>query len=65
VLKRGEGATDVIPRDKIEAITSTGVSLMPDGLEKGLSSQDLANLIAFLRSIRPSTGSIAPPAAAK
>jgi putative membrane-bound dehydrogenase-like protein len=65
VLKRGEGATNVIPRDKIEAITSTGVSLMPDGLEKGLSSQDLANLIAFLRSIRPSTGSIAPPAAGK
>ena len=65
VLKRAEGATDVIPRDKIEAITSTGVSLMPEGLEKGLSSQDLANLIAFLHSIRPSTGSIAPPAAAK
>ena len=65
VLKRAEGATDVIPRDQIEAITSTGVSLMPEGLEKGLSSQDLANLIAFLRSIRPSTGSIVPPAVAK
>jgi putative membrane-bound dehydrogenase-like protein len=65
VLKRAEGATDVIPRDQIEAVTSTGVSLMPEGLEKGLSSQDLANLIAFLRSIRPSTGSIVPPAVAK
>jgi len=65
VLKRAEGASDVIPREKIEAITSTGVSLMPEGLEKGLSSQDLANLIAFLRSIQPSTGSIAPPAVAK
>jgi putative heme-binding domain-containing protein len=65
VLKRAEGASDVISRDKIEAITSTGVSLMPEGLEKGFSAQDLANLIAFLRSIQPSTGSIAPPAATK
>jgi putative heme-binding domain-containing protein len=65
VLKRAEGASDVIPRDQIEAVTSTGVSLMPEGLEKGLSSQDLANLIAFLRSIRPSSGSIALPAVAR
>jgi putative heme-binding domain-containing protein len=54
VLKRGEGATDVIPREQIEAVSSTGISLMPEGLEKGLSHQDLADLIAFVRSIRPS-----------
>jgi putative heme-binding domain-containing protein len=51
-LKRSEGATDVIPREKIETIASTGVSLMPEGLEKGLSMQDFADLIAFVRSIR-------------
>ena len=51
-LKRAEGATDVIARDQIETIASTGVSLMPEGLEKGLSQQDLADLIAFVRSIR-------------
>jgi len=53
VLKRAEGATDVIPREQIEAVASTGISLMPEGLEKGLSHQDLADLIAFVRSIRP------------
>jgi len=53
VLKRAEGATDVIPREQIEAVSSTGISLMPEGLEKGLSHQDLADLIAFVRSIRP------------
>jgi putative membrane-bound dehydrogenase-like protein len=53
VLKRAEGASDFVPRDQIESIASTGVSLMPEGLEKGLSHQDLADLIAFLRSIRP------------
>ena len=53
VVKRAEGATDVIPRDQIETIASTGISLMPEGLEKGLSVQDVADLIAFVRSIRP------------
>jgi putative membrane-bound dehydrogenase-like protein len=51
-VKRSEGATDVIPREQIETIASTGVSLMPEGLEKGLSVQDFADLIAFVRSIR-------------
>ena len=55
-LKRAEAAADMIARDRIETISSTGVSLMPEGLENGLSSQDLANLIAFVRSIgAPST----------
>ena len=47
ILKRSEGANDVIPRDQIETVQSTGVSLMPEGLEKGLSVQDFADLIAF------------------
>ncbi len=65
VLKRAEGTSDMIPREKIEAITSSGVSLMPEGLEKGLSRQDLANLIAYLRSIRSSGGTFAPSPAGK
>jgi putative membrane-bound dehydrogenase-like protein len=51
-LKRAEGATDVIPRDRIEQIAASGQSLMPEGLEKGLTPQDLADLIAFLKGIR-------------
>jgi putative membrane-bound dehydrogenase-like protein len=51
-VKRSEGATDVIPREQIETIQSSGLSLMPEGLEKGLSVQDFADLIAFVRSIR-------------
>ena len=50
-LKRAQGAIDVVARDQIETMASTGVSLMPEGLEKELSHQDLANLIAFVRSI--------------
>ena len=50
-LKRALGATDVIARDQIETIASTRISLMPEGLEKGLSTQNMADLIAFVRSI--------------
>ena len=52
-LRRAEGLDDIIPRADIEAMHSTGKSLMPDGLEQVLSLQDLADLIAFLKSIDP------------
>jgi putative membrane-bound dehydrogenase-like protein len=50
-LRRAAGVTDVIPRDRIESIASTGISLMPEGLEKGLSTQDFADLLAYLGSL--------------
>ena len=65
VLKRAEGASDVIPREQIEAVASTGISLMPEGLENGLSLQDLADLIAFVRSIRPAKPVVPGPAAGR
>jgi putative heme-binding domain-containing protein len=37
-------------RSEIREIRATGRSLMPEGLEEGLPPQDLADLIAFLRS---------------
>ncbi len=49
-LKRAGGLEDVIPRVEIEALRPTGRSLMPDGFEQILSPQDLADLIAFLRT---------------
>jgi putative heme-binding domain-containing protein len=54
VLKRAEGASDVVPRSQIETVSSTGQSLMPEGLEKGLEAQDFADLIAYLRGIQAS-----------
>ena len=52
-LKRAEGATDVVPRNRIDSIASSGTSLMPEGLETGLTPQDFADLIAYVRSIQP------------
>ncbi len=51
-LKRAGGATDVIPRNRIESIASSGLSLMPEGLELGLKPADLADLISYIRSIQ-------------
>jgi putative membrane-bound dehydrogenase-like protein len=50
-LKRAEGVIETVPRSQVEAIASTGSSLMPEGLEKGLDPRDFADLIALLRSI--------------
>ena len=51
-LKRAEGVTEIVSRPQIEEITSTGLSLMPEGLEKGLEPQAMADLIAYLRGIQ-------------
>ncbi len=48
-LKQAENKQQVIQRELIDEIKATGLSLMPEGFEKKLSPQDLADLIAFLR----------------
>jgi putative membrane-bound dehydrogenase-like protein len=42
-----------ILRTGIKTLRSTGLSLMPEGLDSGLSQQDLADLIAHIRSVAP------------
>ena len=41
-----------MPRDEIEEIRPSLVSVMPSGLEKQLTPQELADLIAFLRAAK-------------
>src|SRR5262249_27705879 len=43
------GQRQVILRANLEELSSTGKSAMPDGLEKDLKPQDVADLIAYLR----------------
>jgi len=50
-LRRAEGKEDVIPREQIEVMRSTGQSLMPVGLEKDLSPQDIADVIAWIKAL--------------
>lgn len=52
-LRRAESKEDVIQRDSLEALASSGQSLMPEGLEKDLSKQQVADVLAFIKSLPP------------
>jgi len=51
-LQRAEGESDTVLRTNIDELQSTGLSIMPEGLEKQLGRQDMADLIEYLMSIR-------------
>ncbi len=48
-LRQPNAADTVIGRSQIKEIRAEGKSLMPEGLEQGMSVQDLADLLSFLR----------------
>jgi len=50
-LKRGDNATDTVLRIDIEQLKNTGLSLMPEGLEKQIDPQAMADLMAFLLAV--------------
>ena len=47
-LKRAEEITESIPRDEIEQLRSSGLSIMPEGLEKQIDPAAMADLLAYL-----------------
>jgi putative heme-binding domain-containing protein len=47
-LRMAFGQETTIPRGNIAKMASSGQSLMPEGLEAGLTPQDLANLLEFI-----------------
>lgn len=50
-LTSGQGVHDTILRSNIDVIESTGRSLMPEGFEKTISKEEMADLIAFLNEL--------------
>lgn len=48
-LRRADGAEDTILRKDVESLRSTKLSLMPEELEKKLTKQDVADLLAYLK----------------
>ncbi len=58
MLKRAEGQTDTVLRQDIEEIASTGVSLMPEGLEKTIPLREMADLLSYLKNWRYLDGSV-------
>ena len=51
-LRQPENKSLDLLRSDIEAIRSNGVSLMPEGLEKEITQQQLADLISFVKNWR-------------
>jgi putative membrane-bound dehydrogenase-like protein len=51
-LLQAFGIRLILPRDQIRHIEATELSLMPEGLETGLSPQNLRDLVAFLQQRR-------------
>ncbi len=49
-LRMPGGLTESIPRTEIKKFGTTGISLMPVGLEAAISKADMADLIAFLKA---------------
>jgi putative membrane-bound dehydrogenase-like protein len=57
-LRRAEGQADVVLREDIDEIASSGVSLMPEGLEKTITVPQMADLLAFLKNWRYLDGAV-------
>ena len=49
-LKMAGNLTKSVLRSEIASLQSTGMSLMPEGLEAALTPQSLADLIAYLQT---------------
>jgi putative membrane-bound dehydrogenase-like protein len=48
-LRRAQNQEDAILRSEIDDITSSGKSLMPEGVEQKITLQEMSDLIAYLR----------------
>lgn len=52
-LEGPDGKKQVILRKDIETLGATGKSLMPEGMEKDLSADDMADVLAYLGGLGP------------
>ena len=50
-LKRAEGESDTVLRDQIDELVDTGMSIMPEGLEKQIDTQAMADLLDQLNRV--------------
>jgi putative heme-binding domain-containing protein len=57
-LRQPEGKTVLILRQEIDELKSNGISLMPEGLEKNITVDQMADLIAFIKNWRYLDGAI-------
>jgi putative heme-binding domain-containing protein len=51
-IRRADGISEAIPRSEVESLRSLGVSYMPEGLEKQIDVPAMADLLAYMNSIK-------------
>ena len=49
-LRRADGGEDTVLRTNLESLRSSRLSFMPEGFERSLTRQDVADLFAYLRA---------------
>lgn len=47
-LRRAEDVTDTVAREEIEQLRASGLSIMPEGLEKEINAAAMADLLSYL-----------------
>ncbi|MBW3599717.1 MAG: HEAT repeat domain-containing protein, partial [Planctomycetes bacterium] len=52
-LEAPDAKQQVVLRKDIDVLAATGRSLMPEGIEKDMTADDLADVIAYVRSVGP------------
>lgn len=62
ILKRSGAAEETILRQNIAKVTSSGLSLMPEGIEANIKEQEMADLLAFLMGGSSTAEAAAPKA---
>jgi putative heme-binding domain-containing protein len=53
VLRGADGQNVIVPRDELEELRATRQSVMPDGLLKNFTDQQIRDLFAYLRARQP------------
>jgi putative heme-binding domain-containing protein len=57
-LRRAENQTETVLRQDVEEMSSTGRSLMPEGLEQTVSVAEMGDLLTFLKNWRYLDGAV-------
>jgi putative heme-binding domain-containing protein len=55
ILKIEGGKQEIIPRDNIDEMSKSNLSLMPEGIEKQLKPQEIVDLFAYITLDKPPT----------
>jgi putative heme-binding domain-containing protein len=51
-IRQPDGREETVLRHQVEELRSTGLSYMPEGLEKQINVPAMADLLAYLNSVK-------------